>query len=122
MKYIKSVDGFIGCYRGLLPRLCYANLYFFVYNKVSERNPIQRGDESEMEKRKGDPKQVGISHPSAGLSKYVLEFLPPDFHELLKTLSWDVVSVTVGTTAAYPFHVLAVRSMAQFVGRETKYE
>jgi len=122
VKYIKSVDGLVGCYRGLLPRLCYANLYYLVYNKISDLCPIARGEE-DPEFNKGAAARHG-DHSSvcADVSNYVLDFLPADFQAFIKTLSWDCVSVTIGTTVSYPFHLIAIRTMAQFVGREAKYK
>ena len=123
MKYIKSVDGIAGCFRGLVPRICYANVYYLVYNKVSELCPIDRGQDLKAGGDKGAAKtRVQSYRSSTGFTKSVMDLVPPDFQAFVKTLSWDVVSVTVGTTVSYPFHLLAVRSMAQFVGRETKYE
>jgi len=90
LKYMKSVDGFFGCFRGLLPRLCESNAYYFTYTKCSEYCPLDRTVD--------------------------------DVKVFAKALSWDCVSVTVGTTISYPIHVIVVRSMAQFVGRECKYD
>jgi len=41
--------------------------------------------------------------------------------ETAKETGYEIVSVTIANIASQPFYVVAVRTMAQFVGRETKY-
>jgi carrier protein len=96
VKYLKSVDGITGCYRGIVPRLVESNLYYLVYNKVAELFPPRTDEEEE------DDGKVAARRRSGRRPR--------------------VVCISVGTTVSHPFHVLGVRAMAQFVGREVKYE
>lgn len=36
MNYIYNVDGFDGCYRGLIPRLACSTLYIFAHSTVAQ--------------------------------------------------------------------------------------
>lgn len=47
MKYIKSVDGFTGCYRGLLPKLCGNLACIFTTEKI-----LEKVDEEERKSKK----------------------------------------------------------------------
>ncbi|CAG7838271.1 unnamed protein product [Allacma fusca] len=93
LRYLKSVDGFSGCYRGLTARLCGSTVSACVYNTLS--------------------KKVSISEDHTTDS---------DVPSFLKKTAVEIVCVTGSTIVAHPFHVIAVRTMAQFVGRETIYQ
>ena len=76
-----------------------------------------------MKLRKTVPKPVPgdgdiqeISTPAGAKS------LPKGFRYYFKIFWWDYVCQAEGLIAAHPFRVIAVRSMAQFVGRESIYE
>jgi hypothetical protein len=95
-------------------------LYYLVYNKVAELFP-PRTDEEEEDDGKVAARRRSGRRPRV-FPHYVLDFIPSDVQAFLRNLSWDVVCISVGTTVSHPFHVLGVRAMAQFVGREVKYE
>ncbi|CAH1101174.1 unnamed protein product [Psylliodes chrysocephalus] len=98
VKYIKNVDGFMGCYNGLTPKVC-GNLM------------------------------------SAIASQRLLDYLEPpnedDFDEeptdeqkrrnFVRSMKCDIMTHTAAIVVSQPFHVVTVRMMAQFIGRETKY-
>lgn len=53
VKYIKSVDGFTGCYRGLVPKLCSYTVSAIAFDKTSESikfddEPDKQIDEEEL--------------------------------------------------------------------------
>ncbi|XKL59566.1 hypothetical protein PGB90_000582 [Kerria lacca] len=106
VKYIKQVDGIRGCYRGLFSRLVCNSINLVTCKKMSD-----------------------IS------TKYSWKFIPcppPDIPEeqLNETDKWlklwqetmvEITSKTAGVIASQPLHVITLRIMAQFVGREIQY-
>ncbi|CAK9797728.1 Mitochondrial carrier homolog 2 [Anthophora quadrimaculata] len=96
VRYIKNVDGYTGCYRGLIPKLCASTVSAVVFEKVSKSikfvdEPGKEIDNADLEK------------------KCIYEFIR------------DLISRMIGIIVSHPLDVIAVRMMAQFVGRETKY-
>ena len=56
--YIKRVDGFVGCYRGLGPKLCASTISTITYQKLYEKaaeegNVADEGDEAAADRRWG---------------------------------------------------------------------
>lgn len=92
--HIKKVDGFVGMYRGLGPRIAQNVVHLTVTNTVSTK----LSEENEIASEK---------------SKSIQEFL--------KQTGNLAISRTAGTILSYPFHVISIRMMVQFVGRETSY-
>lgn len=73
--------------------------------KVADLVGCPQIDEKEPEKEYDDPEQE-------------LEAYYKRFETKLKR---DIVTHTAGAIISSPFHVISIRMMAQFVGRETKY-
>ncbi|XP_068141995.1 mitochondrial carrier homolog 2 [Drosophila tropicalis] len=98
--HIRKIDGFYGCYRGLAPKLVGSVLSMVVSERVTQElglNPPEEiKDESDLTEE-----EVYIQFKA--------------------TLKRDIVLTVSGIVAAHPFHVISVRMMAQFVGRETLY-
>lgn len=101
VKYIKNVDGFTGCYRGLVPKLCAYTLSAVAFEKTSECITFS----DEPDKNKDDEE---LSEP---------ERRTRCINELIR----DVISRMVGIIVSHPLDVIMLRMMAQFVGGETKY-
>ncbi|XP_072045196.1 mitochondrial carrier homolog 2-like [Amphiura filiformis] len=105
--HIRKVDGFFGLYRGFFPRVCGTIVGAAVSKTVGERMdeffPVS--DEKDREALKKKPK---------GTAKVSTQ-------TFLAQTSKLTVSHCCAVIASHPFHVVAVRSMVQFVGRETKY-
>ncbi|XP_015171611.1 PREDICTED: mitochondrial carrier homolog 2-like [Polistes dominula] len=101
VKYIKSVDGFAGCYRGLVPKLCAYTLSAVAFEKTSECITFS----DEPDKNKDDEE---LTEP---------ERRTRCIHELIR----DLISRMVGIIVSHPLDVIMLRMMAQFVGGETKY-
>jgi carrier protein len=119
VQYIKSVDGFFGCYRGLLPRLCQAIVSKSVHRRVALQNPFLE-DGGDGQRRDSGQESLRLSKTRSGAlirGSQVAE----DFETMARHTGWEILSVTASTLASQPFFVISVRSMAQFVGRETKY-
>ncbi|XP_028652876.1 mitochondrial carrier homolog 1-like [Erpetoichthys calabaricus] len=97
-RYIIKVDGKKGLFRGLTPRLVSSAISTVVRSRARQVIPL-----SDMEhvSNKDDIKTT--------LNKVVTE----TSHEMVvQCVSWVLI---------HPFHVISVRCMAQFVGREVKY-
>jgi len=98
ISYIKQEDGFLGCYRGLAPRLCYNFVSSMTYQKtLAKLNENEEDNENEKDKE------------DLPLETYVIRVLK------------DMMSRVAAIVISHPFHVITVRTMAQFVGKEVKY-
>lgn len=100
--HIKKIDGLAGCFRGLTPKL--------VGNILSSHFGEQIADYFDCEKL-GEEKE--FDNPENELEDYYKRY------EI--KLKRDLVTHTAGAIIASPFHVISIRMMAQFVGKETKY-
>lgn len=97
--YIKSVDGFYGLYRGITPKLI-GNAFTIVYSdRIADALKVEKVDDEEKED--ATDKEL--------------------YERFEKRLKRDLVVRTVSAIIYSPFHVVSVRMMAQFVGKETKY-
>ncbi|KAK9499275.1 hypothetical protein O3M35_002339 [Rhynocoris fuscipes] len=99
VKYIKEVDGILGCYRGYFPKItgqiCGAVASAAVtknFNTVESFNPLE--DEMSDDEK--------ISHLKNSLTK-------------------DIIGRSVTIIVSHPFVVISGRMMAQFVGGEEAY-
>lgn len=101
IRYIKNVDGFTGCYRGLIPKLCANTVSAVAFKKTAKS--IKFKDEPNKEIYDGDLEE------SERRKKCIYEFIR------------DLISRMIGIIISHPLEVIAVRIMAQFVGGETKY-
>ncbi|TMW47813.1 hypothetical protein DOY81_007113 [Sarcophaga bullata] len=99
--HIRSVDGFYGCYRGLTPKLVGTICTMVFSEKIANRLGLQA-----MEDKKDD------------------ELLTDEelYLQFKVNLKRDVVLSVSGIIISQPFHVISVRMMAQFIGRETLYK
>jgi len=103
--HIKKTEGFFGLYRGLAPRLLSNVVCTVVSNTISAElvgKPV--GGVSSDSTAKNEAKTV-----ATGINK------------LLKDTSYESLARCAGMVASQPFYVIAVRSMCQIVGQETKY-
>jgi len=116
VKYIKSVDGFFGCYRGIFPRICQSIVSQTVYKKIASKNPFF-GDYGDG---KTQTEAVRLNRARSGAVVRGSQ-TSEDIETMARHTGWEILSVTASTIASQPFYVICVRSMAQFVGRETKY-
>jgi len=114
LKYIKSVDGLLGIYRGLTPRICQTIVSNVVAKKVARLCPFKEEDEEESSSKKS-------FKLSSSSSELIENRAANEFLFMARKAGWQIISVSAGTIAAQPFFVIACRSMAQFVGREGKY-
>lgn len=101
VRYIKNVDGFTGCYRGLIPKLCSYTVSAVAFEKTSkcikfEDEPSKEIYDCDLEESQKRKKCI---------------------YELIR----ELISRMIGIIVSHPLDVIALRMMAQFVGGETKY-
>lgn len=95
--HIKNVDGWLGLYRGLGPRVAHNIVSSAVTNAINN-------------KVKEENNAAGkFAIDSSSVNGYIQE-----------TMNLAVAKMT-GVVVSYPFHLIGVRMMVQFVGRETQY-
>uniref|UniRef100_A0A182MSG8 Mitochondrial carrier n=1 Tax=Anopheles culicifacies TaxID=139723 RepID=A0A182MSG8_9DIPT len=113
--YIKSVDGFTGCFRGLSASLLGNVLSSFYAERLAVvllGKPTKRSDSKECNtieliyadiEQHLERKDCNDETPSGGL-----------LHK--------AVTHVCGVIISHPFHVISIRMMAQFIGREHVYD
>ncbi|XP_023028322.2 mitochondrial carrier homolog 2 isoform X1 [Leptinotarsa decemlineata] len=99
VKHIKSVDGFRGCYVGMFPKISGNLLSAVVTQRLADYLEPPSEEENFDEESSEEEKRI----------KYI------------KGVRCDLITHTAAIVVSQPFHVITVRMMAQFVGRETKY-
>ncbi|CAK6968714.1 mitochondrial carrier homolog 1-like isoform X1 [Scomber scombrus] len=92
-QHIVTVDGKRGLFRGLSPRIVSSAISTVVRSKVKQQvELLSKTDELQFSLRK-----------------------------VVKETSHEMIIQCLSRVATHPFHVMSVRCMAQFVGREVKY-
>ncbi|EMP27693.1 Mitochondrial carrier like protein 2 [Chelonia mydas] len=99
-KHIMKIDGRAGLFKGLTPRLCSGAIGTIVHGQV-----LQRYQEADQEEE-----------PGASLKEPV-----SSWEQVIKETSREMVARSAATLVTHPFHVITLRCMVQFIGRETKY-
>ncbi|KAF7687875.1 mitochondrial carrier homolog 2 [Silurus meridionalis] len=98
-KHIIKIDGKAGLFKGLGPRLCAGTIGTIVHGKV-----LQKCHENNL-------KVLNIGQKKEeGSLQYVV-------NETTK----EMIARSCATIVTHPFHVITLRCMVQFIGRETKY-
>ncbi|KAJ8260255.1 hypothetical protein GJAV_G00178850 [Gymnothorax javanicus] len=97
-RHIVRVDGKRGLFRGLSPRIMSSAISTMVRSKVKQAVPAE--DTEQMSNR--DDRKTS-------------------FKKVVRETSHEMVVQCLARIVTHPFHVISVRCMAQFVGREIKY-
>ncbi|KAM7411019.1 hypothetical protein PAMA_021143 [Pampus argenteus] len=92
-QHIVKVDGKRGLFRGLSPRIVSSAISTVLRSKIKQRVEL--------------------------LSK--TDELQSSLRKVVKETSHEMIIQCLSRVATHPFHVMSVRCMAQFVGREVKY-
>lgn len=100
VKHIKTVDGFTGLYTGLAPKVCGNLLSAIAAQKCTEYLKLPESDDLEFEEEETEEQRK---------------------QKWLASMKCDILTHSAAIIVSQPFHVITVRMMAQFVGRETKY-
>lgn len=101
IKFIKSVDGFKGCYKGLS-----AKLLGVIASSTLSTKAIE---------------VLGIDWPEIQDSPNIITDDEPVAQDYIRLARRDIVLHTASLIISYPFQVISVRMMASFVGREEHY-
>ncbi|XP_077317075.1 mitochondrial carrier homolog 2 [Lithobates pipiens] len=100
-KHIISIDGKKGLFKGLAPRLCAGAVGTVVHSKVLQcyqnQNQAEEGDDEQKENCSS-------------------------LDQIIKETTQEMVARSAATLITHPFHVITLRCMVQFIGRETKYD
>ncbi|KFV85243.1 Mitochondrial carrier 2, partial [Struthio camelus australis] len=108
-KHIVKVDGRAGLFKGLTPRLCSGAIGTIVHSKVLQVScAVCVG-----RRASGPTSQGGPTSRATACTLRCCLFL-------LQT-SREMVARSAATLITHPFHVITLRCMVQFIGRETKY-
>ncbi|XP_051919978.1 mitochondrial carrier homolog 2 isoform X2 [Hippocampus zosterae] len=99
-KHIIKIDGKAGLFKGLGPRLCASTIGTVVHSKI-----VQKCHEQ------------GALEILGGQQKAVDGSLQHVVNETTK----EMIARSFATVVTHPFHVITLRCMVQFIGRETKY-
>lgn len=103
VKYIKSVDGFTGCYRGIVPKVCGNIVGVVTSSKIARKYDKLEKHSEELD----DPDNLLDSMNSR--------------EKFICNVKRDIVCRVSSIVVSHPFHVITVRIMAQFVGSESTY-
>lgn len=103
--HIKYVDGFYGCFRGLSTKVIGNLLSAHFSEKIADDLGFEAVKDSNAKRKNKDD-----SEDDNKLDEY-----------FKKQLKRNLVVHTAGVVISQPFHVISVRMMAQFVGREKIY-
>uniref|UniRef100_A0A673X9L3 Mitochondrial carrier homolog 2 n=1 Tax=Salmo trutta TaxID=8032 RepID=A0A673X9L3_SALTR len=99
-KHIIKIDGKAGLFNGLAPRLCAGTIGTLVHSRVLQRCQ--------------DAGKYEVSGPSQKAEEGSLQ------HVVNETTK-EMIARSCATIVTHPFHVITLRCMVQFIGRETKY-
>lgn len=101
IKYIKAQDGFFGCYRGLSARL----LGLIASSQLTSKVIYA----------------CGIDLPEINDPPNIITDEEPVAEDYIKLGRRDMIMHTAAVIVSYPFHVVSVRMMASFIGKEEEY-
>ncbi|MBN3277737.1 MTCH2 protein, partial [Polyodon spathula] len=90
-KHIVKIDGKAGLFKGLAPRLCAGTIGTLVHSRVLQES--------------GNSQKEDLS----------------SLQQVVKETAREMVARSCATVVTHPFHVITLRCMVQFIGRETKY-
>lgn len=110
--YIKHVDGFYGCFRGLSAKILGNVLSAHFSEKLADDLGLEAVKDSDV-RRKNNKDGRGPADPEEENRQLDEQFK--------KQLKRNLFVHTAGVVISQPFHVISIRMMAQFVGREKIY-
>lgn len=99
-KHIVKIDGKAGLFNGLAPRLCAGTIGTLVHSRV-----LQKCQDSKYE-------IIGSSN---------LKEEEGSLQHVVNETTREMIARSCATIVTHPFHVITLRCMVQFIGREAKY-
>uniref|UniRef100_A0A1L8E014 Putative mitochondrial carrier protein n=1 Tax=Nyssomyia neivai TaxID=330878 RepID=A0A1L8E014_9DIPT len=115
VKYIRSCDGYIGCFRGLTPRLIGTVMSTIGSERIARHLGFVAEKDLDYEDDINDSDGYQVARIEEGGAE---ERERKAFQRKLKR---DIIVHTSTILIGQPFQVISIRMMAQFVGRETIY-
>ncbi|NXY07909.1 MTCH2 protein, partial [Pteruthius melanotis] len=115
-KHIVKVDGRAGLFKGLVPRLCSSAIGTVVHSKVLQELPTPPWGQCPLSRGLFPPDSCFLLQPGPSKKEPV-----SSLEQVLKETSREMVARSAATLITHPFHVITLRCMVQFIGRETKY-
>ncbi|NXH89302.1 MTCH2 protein, partial [Edolisoma coerulescens] len=115
-KHIVKVDGRAGLFKGLAPRLCSSAIGTVVHSKVLQELPTPPWGQCPLCGGLLPPDSSFPLQPGTSKKEPV-----SSLEQVLKETSREMVARSAATLITHPFHVITLRCMVQFIGRETKY-
>ncbi|NWZ71207.1 MTCH2 protein, partial [Acrocephalus arundinaceus] len=115
-KHIVKVDGRAGLFKGLAPRLCSSAIGTVVHSKVLQELLSPPWGQHPLSGQLFPPDSSFPLQPGASKKEPV-----SSLEQVLKETSREMVARSAATLITHPFHVITLRCMVQFIGRETKY-
>lgn len=107
--YIKQVDGLSGCFRGLSAKILGNVISAHYSERIADELGLEACKDADAKRKKRDG-IVDADDENAQLDE-----------QFKKQLKRNLVVHTAGVVISQPFHVISIRMMAQFVGREKVY-
>ncbi|XP_055690993.1 mitochondrial carrier homolog 2 [Lutzomyia longipalpis] len=118
VKYIRGVDGYSGCFRGLAPRLVGTVVSTLGSERIAKHfGCVEEKESSDYDDEvasDSDGYQIGRIEDSGVIEER-------ERRVFQRKLKRDIIIHTSTILIAQPFQVISIRMMAQFVGRETIY-
>ncbi|XP_012692029.1 mitochondrial carrier homolog 2 [Clupea harengus] len=99
-KHIVKIDGKAGLFNGLAPRLCAGTIGTIVHSRVLQK--CQEGKYEIIGSSNQKEEEGSIQH-------------------VVNETTREMIARSCATIVTHPFHVITLRCMVQFIGRETKY-
>ncbi|KAF5920639.1 hypothetical protein HPG69_011219 [Diceros bicornis minor] len=119
-QHIASIDGKRGLFTGLTPRLCSGVLGTVVHGKVLQvrRKSINLPIDLDYLLRAHYQECDKVEESGPG---NVQKEASSSFDRVIKETTREMMARSAATLITHPFHVITLRSMVQFIGRESKY-
>ncbi|KAG5269937.1 hypothetical protein AALO_G00186810 [Alosa alosa] len=99
-KHIVKIDGKAGLFNGLAPRLCAGTIGTVVHSRVLQK--CQEGKYEIIGSSNQKEEEGSLQH-------------------VVNETTREMIARSCATIVTHPFHVITLRCMVQFIGRETKY-
>ncbi|NXR59212.1 MTCH2 protein, partial [Rhadina sibilatrix] len=115
-KHIVKVDGRAGLFKGLAPRLCSSAIGTVVHSKVLQELLLPPWAQRPLSGQLFPPDSSFPLQPGTSKKEPV-----SSLEQVLKETSREMVARSAATLITHPFHVITLRCMVQFIGRESKY-
>jgi len=117
--YIRKQDGFLGLYRGLGPKICSTIVKGMAFQRANEAFTLTFCTDSVSKKK--EKLKTGYSEDEDD-SEDEAQDSEESASEFFLRVAQSLSATTASIVVSQPFHVIAVRTMAQFIGGEEKYK